>query len=270
MKKLSTLLAFVSVMGIGTMAEGQSCSPVTNLPDSVVVYPLPYSDTNPQGGITDTACVGSYYEFVFTLKTPATFQTPFGPIPINSIDMATEGAITNLPPSFDYVCNPPNCSFKKDSIGCLVIFGTAASDTGVGVYDLGLSATIRSVIDVPFTFPDPNLYPGNYYLHVKPAGSANCFTVDTKNPVADAMKMSISPNPMWDQAVLQIQSALDGAFEFAVYDMLGKRVMHNQLNLTVGENHLPFDGSRLSDGIYIYTVGNNSGVISDKLVISRR
>lgn len=266
MKKLFTLLLLV-VAGWNTML-GQSCTPVTNLPDTIVIFPEPFVEGSPNSGITDTACVDAYYEFTFTMKTPATFTTPFGPVPLNSIDLATEGAVTNLPAGFDYTCNPPNCVFKKDSLGCLLIFGTASAGQE-GVYDLGLNAVVRSVIDIPLTFPDPNLVPGNYYLHVKPAGSANCFAVNTNNIVASALQVKMVPNPAADQATLVVQAQMTGLFELSVFDQFGRRLQRSTININDGENRIAIDAGQLPSGILVYTLANEAGSISGKFVIER-
>lgn len=269
MKKLFTLFFLVAAFYSTVLQAQTSCSPNLNLPDTIVIYPEPFVPEIPGSGIPDTACAGSYFEFVFTLYTPATFTTPFGPVPLNSIDLATEGAVLNLPPSFDYVCNPPNCVFKKDSTGCLVIFGTA-TDSEVGVYDLGLSAVVRSVIDIPITFPDANLVPGNYFLHVKPAGSTNCTIISTNDPVAQGIDVAVIPNPFSDWAVFEISSKLSGQFEFAVYDVLGHRLHRELTELHVGDNNIRFDGSSLANGMYMFSISNESGVMSGKFLINRR
>lgn len=264
MKKLFTLL-FLLVAGWNTMFS-QSCIPATNLPDTIVIFPEPFVEGIANSGITDTACVGTYYEFTFTMKTPPTFTTPFGPVPLNSIDLATEGAVTNLPAGFDYTCNPPNCVFKKDSLGCLLIFGTATAGQE-GVYDLGLSAVVRSVIDIPLVFPDPNLVPGNYYMHIKPAGSANCFSVGTQNIVAASLQVKMVPNPSTDQATLLVNAQMTGQFELSVFDQFGRRLQRSVTNINDGENRIAIDASQLPAGLLVYTLSNEAGSVSGKFVV---
>jgi len=269
MKKLFTLFFFLTAFASAVLQAQTSCVPDATLPDTIVINPEPFVPEVPGSGIPDTACAGLYYEFIFTLHTPATFTTPFGTFPLNSIDLATEGAVLNLPASFDYVCNPPNCVFKKDSVGCLILFGTA-TDAEVGVYDLGLQAVVRSVIDIPITFPDANLVPGNYFLHVKPAGSANCLLINTNDPVAQGLDVAVIPNPFSDWAVFEVSSKLNGQFEFAVYDMLGHRLHKELTTLHEGDNSIRFDGSALANGMYMYSISNESGVLSGNFLINRR
>ena len=65
MKQL-LLLIVISFLSIDLSAQG--CDPDQAYIDAEAgVYPAPYDPIdNPEGGITDTACVGSYYEFTFT------------------------------------------------------------------------------------------------------------------------------------------------------------------------------------------------------------
>ena len=170
MKKLLFFFLFIFLLG-KVSVNAQGCLPDLELPDSIIISPVPYDpDTFPDGGIPDTACVALAYEFTFTLQTPPTIATDLGEFPIVSIDIASQEGVSNLPASFDYVCDPPNCEFKADSIGCLRIFGTAEPGEE-GTYDLGLEALVRTgIIDIPITFPDPALIPGNYFLFVREEG----------------------------------------------------------------------------------------------------
>ncbi len=266
MKKIF-VLAFFSASFF--CAKAQTCSANTSLPDSVVISPAPFTPANPGSGITDTACVNAPYEFTFTFNTPATYATPFGDIPINSIDLNTEGAITNLPASMDYVCNPPNCVFQKDSTGCLKIFGTPTADE-VGVYDLGVNVTIRTnLLDLDFTFPNAQ-FPGNYYLHVQPAGSPNCFVLDANEALAAEIQMKVAPNPFTYQTQLQVTAKNTGNFEFRVSNMMGQAVHTENVRLFEGANTITFNGSSLPEGIYQYSIGNGKGAVSGKMVKSGR
>lgn len=268
MKRVFSLILF-SVSGLWAMAQSGSCSANTNLPDSIVIFPAPFTAANPGSGISDTACVNAAYEFTITFNTPATYATPFGEIPINSIDLATEGALTNLPSSMDYVCNPPNCVFQKDSTGCLKIFGTATPGQE-GVYDLGVNVTIRtSILDIPFAFPNDQ-FPGNYFLHVKPAGSTNCFVVGTDEALRDEISLSVAPNPFGYETQISVTAKTAGNFDFQVTNMMGQQVHRQSVRLFEGANTIPFNASNLAEGMYLYSIGNGKAAVSGKMVVSRR
>ncbi|MEL6923876.1 MAG: hypothetical protein AAFO94_07495, partial [Bacteroidota bacterium] len=75
MKRL-LLLAFFGLYLTSSFAQTM-CMPDSTLADSsFVLFPLPKSETNPDAGIPDSACVGVPYELTFQFRIPDTI--PFG------------------------------------------------------------------------------------------------------------------------------------------------------------------------------------------------
>ncbi|MDX1941507.1 MAG: T9SS type A sorting domain-containing protein [Saprospiraceae bacterium] len=257
------LLFIIVIFSIGKNFA-QTCTPDRTLPDSVVISPLPYTMTNPTGGINDTACIGEPFEFAVSVNVPAQYNSPLGLLPITSITMATDGAIRKIPVGIDYVCNPPNCVFPKDSVGCILLFGTV-NDTA-GVYDIAIDFTIQSLIAFPISFPNPTLFPGNYFLHVKPAGQ--CIT--STNDLADlGVSTQVRPNPFSGFTQIIINTPISGNFDFTVTDLLGRKIRRERVNLIVGENTIDFDGSDLAAGVYIYTLSDGERQLSDKMIVQK-
>lgn len=270
------LLLFLFVLAFGALNAQVTCEPDTvGLPADFLINPLPYSvEGNPMGGIRTAAVVGEPYEFVVTFQTPATFDVGgIGSFDVNSIDLATEGALSNLPPSMDYVCNPPNCVFVKDSIGCLVVFGTPemseAGETST-TYDIGINTLVRTTLtDVPFSFPN-TLFPGNYFLCVKAnAEVPDCeFLLANNNDLAGRVAgMYNRPNPTSGLTEIVIESNESGRFLLSVSDMLGRQLHNQQLELIQGTNQFNFDASHLVDGMYIYTLSDGSARTSQKMMV---
>ena len=167
MKRISTLLCIGLCCLSNAGLFAQSCTPIDPFPPGAFVYPAPYSVANPTGGIADTAFVGVVYETSLHLNIPSSVDFPgFGTIPVNGFFIATEGAISGLPPSMDYVCNPPNCVFNSNTTGCINIFGTAGPFE-VAIYNVVITGVLNSILTFPITLPYPGLLDGNYYLHVK-------------------------------------------------------------------------------------------------------
>jgi hypothetical protein len=265
----NVLLILILLVGYIQLAEAQSCIPDTTLADSVLVFPLPFQEGVEGTGIMDTACVNTYFETVIQFQIPAEYNSPFGVVPINSVDLPTEGAVLNVPAGFDYVCNPPNCMFEKDSTGCIVLYGTP--DVGAeGVYDLKVSIVIRSLVDLPLTLPDGALVTGNYFLHVQEEGSPGCQPLATRELLDDYLTLSNVPNPFGDYTEIRVSSLLTGNFSFEVFNMLGQSVHRRSVHLMEGANFIPFDGSQLSNGMYQYVLSNQRGMVSGKMMISRQ
>lgn len=275
--KQKFLLLFAFILGLGAV-NAQTCDPdTTGLPAGFLIDPLPYiAETNPTGGIDTPAIVGQPFEFVLTFATPATFDVAgLGTFDVNSIELATEGALSNLPASMDYACNPPNCVFEKDSIGCVVVFGTPMMDEagdGSTVYDIGVTTLVRTtLVDVPFTFPN-TLFPGNYFLCVKAtAETPNCeFLLADNNDLSDRVaRMYNRPNPASGFTEIVIESMESGQFLLTVSDMLGRQLHYQPIDIIAGTNQFEFDASHLAEGMYIYTLSDGQARTSQKMMIRR-
>lgn len=272
------LLSLLFMVGLGAIQAQVTCEPDTvGLPADFLINPLPYvAETNPDGGIDTAAIVGQPFEFVLTFKTPPTFDVAgVGSFDVNSIELATEGALGNLPASMDYVCNPPNCVFEKDSIGCVVVFGTPtieeAGDVST-VYDVGVTTLVRTtLVDVPFTFPN-TLFPGNYFLCVKAtAETPDCeFLLAANNDLSDRVaSMYNRPNPTSGMTEIVIESMESGRFLLTVSDLLGRQLHYQPINVIAGTNQFDFDASHLAEGMYIYTLSDGRARTSKKMMIRR-
>ena len=251
--------------------QAQSCVPLEGLPDTLIgVVPLPFEpESNPTGGISDTACLNELFEFTFTIVVPEEFDPGTGtPVGVISIDLATEGAVTNIPDAFDYVCDPPNCIFPKDSTGCVLLFGTPEDPEDVGVWDLEIAGTVRTgFLDLNLTFPNPLLFDGNYFLHVKEEGQCMVSSVEE---LATKVRMTNVPNPFSSYTQILVNSDEAGAFDFQVRDLMGKAVHNERVQILEGANTIDFDASNLANGIYIYSISNGTDVVSKKMVLNRR
>ena len=272
MKQL-LLLCIISFFTIELTA--QACFPNELYRDSAVgVYPAPYDPvTNPEGGITDTACIGSGYEFVFTFKIPATININGFDLALESIEIAQEGAVGGLPVGLDYGCNPGSCVFTpEDTLACMVIRGIATAANTPGVYPLTITTKIfTSLGDFDVTFPT-TIIPGadgTYDLILAEAGNPNCTIAGTNDYLTKNISVYNSPNPFGNTTNIEVNSKVDETLEFRVFDMLGNLVHYRKVEIIQGSNNFEFDGAALSNGIYTYTLSNKTAVLSKKMVISR-
>ncbi len=273
MNHITFLVAFLLLAGLVRL-EAQSCTPAQNFPDTAIAIPQSWSPTRPLGGIQDTACIGQYFEFTLSLKAPAVL--PILNLPVASIALPAQNGIANLPAGMSYVCNPPNCVFPKDTLGCVKLFGTPTNPAQVGMHSLTLSLTINLFPAGQFpnlAYPNDLLDPGGRYnLHVKPAGSSGCWAPSsTRDEASPISVMSSFPNPTTGLTQILLQSTRSGAFEFRVTDMSGKLMHRERVQIFEGENNIRFDGSALPAGMYLYSFSNGAGAaMTEKLVISRR
>jgi len=264
MKHLLFSLCFVAAAQFQLAA--QSCTPLSVFPDSIIAFPRPYLPELPGSGIPDTACVGMYYETALHLKVPSQIESPFGTIAVNSINMATDGGMLNLPASMDYVCNPPNCIFPKDSIGCILLYGTP-SPGEEGVYDVKASVVVKSIFDIPLTIPDGTIIQGNYFLHVKPEGDPACQLSAIVSEKSGELNIYNSPNPFSTYTEFFISTRQEGNFQLGIRNILGATVYSESIHLQNGDNIIPVHMESVPEGVYFYVLTNGNFGVSGKVVV---
>jgi len=265
--KQTLLFCLFSILSIPLFSQ---CVPDETYRDSAIgVYPPPMSDSNPDGGITESACINAPYEFALTFKIPTMFLIA----QLDSIVLETEGAILNLPVGLTYECNPPTCVFSSaDTIACLSIIGTATDVNMPGDYDLMIETTIYTdVISQEFTFPNTAIdgADGNYILTLEAEGNPDCFVVSTDDYLTKNIRISNSPNPFSTITNIEVNSGINEQLDFRVFDILGNTVHQERVNVFAGENNFQFDGTHLATGIYTFSLSNKLGAVTRKMVVSR-
>ena len=271
---MKKLLLFILTTFLGFSATAQTCTPDgTALSDTIIANPLPYQDAFPERGFQDTACVNSYFETVLNLRIPPSVDVGIGfPLTLEFASMEESDAIQNLPASFDYICNPPNCVFPADSLACIVIYGTA-DEGDIGVHDLVLALSLKPLF-LPaqaFDLPDGDIVNGNYYFTVKAEGSENCTILDAVDDfVIENFAVHNQPNPFYSNTEIVINAKIGGTFDLSVQDMAGKVLSRSTINIVSGENVFTYDGSALAAGMYIFTISNGHKSIASKMLIGNR
>lgn len=270
MKKTLLFLVFIG-FAFSLLAQEVACEPDPIFRDSAqVVFPLPLDPETGVGGIEMfPVCIGEPYELVFSFRIGD--SAVFNGVPINLLraEIDTTGAVEGLPEGLNYACNPPDCIFQDTTLGCIVINGIATENNPIGINNLVITATV--VIDLfgPITETIPgNFFAGEYNLIVQEAGQ--CGTVSVNDFLAENIALSNIPNPVIDQTTIEVTSNLNGEFQFGVFDLTGKQVHNEQIQLINGYNSFIYDAADLSAGMYIYTISDGRGAISQKLVVGRR
>jgi len=128
---------------------------------------------------------------------------------------------------------------------------------------------VRSELsDLPLSFPNPQLAPGNYFLHVKEEGQ--CAVSSTQSLAKLGVSATARPNPTSGFTQIAINSPINGDFDLIVSNLFGQAVHRERINLVAGANTFDFDASQLPVGMYVYTISDGTRQLSEKLIISRR
>lgn len=274
MKKTLLLLLFAAIAFSTAMAQ---TPPVCKRDSSVIkdttaiVSPLPYLSTNPVYRLNE-ACIGQPYRQYFTVEVPPTITLQGFTAGLVSASIPTTGGVTNLPGGLTYACDPPNCVFNVNTLGCIVLYGTpnAPVPTLPDTLDLKIKASVITNLG-PFPFPidiPGPAVPGNYFLIVKPAGSL-CVVTGTDDLSTQIATMKNTPNPFSGQTMIEVEALESGDFRFEVFDLLGQRVHGNTVRLETGPNRFLFDAGKLPQGTYVYSLSNGIGRASKRMVVAQ-
>ena len=277
MKQLLLFTCLIFFTSSALLAQEETpCIDTTGFGFFQVIYPQPLSEENPQGGIPEEAVVGEPFEFTFAIAFPDTLNFPVDPtnpdatvaVQIDSLSFETTGAITYEPPleNFTYSCEPPSCVFFPNELGCVTISGTPTAEE-IGTHELLFTGRADLLLfGLPLSqelmFPDPNLVPGSYPLEV----------VDETNSIFELLsgfRIRNVPNPFHSVTNILISSELSGRYEYRVSDLLGRVLARQVVDIREGDNTISFDGSHLSEGIYLFTLTDGRAVLSEKMVVSR-
>lgn len=264
---------FVSALN----AQTPACLPDLRYKDSTAgPYPRPYDSLNfPKGGIDKPACLGKPYSFTFTIKiTDSITVRLFGTtltLPLDSVVIAKTGGIKGMPTGLNYACNPPSCSFPKNSMNCVIISGTTATSNPVKDYLLEITGKAYNFL-VPggqeIKFPGTD-FPGEYKLKVLAANDAKCTTSGVESLNTEISSLRHAPNPVKSSVQIMIDSGVSDLFELNVFDIVGQQVYRTPLSIQAGTNIHEFNTDNLPNGIYIYTLKKENKVMSNKFIVNR-
>ncbi len=245
MKKFSTAVIFLLITF--SFAEAQVCTPVwvdTGYginPDTTINLPPAYA--------------GSAYDAVAQFKTPASTLVNGLPITIDHVVLTDVTGLSTIPASipFYFQCNPADCSFAADSVGCVRIQGTP---TLPGTYELTIQT---NVYITPFFFlPFPT--PGYRIVVNYPLGNA-----DISNSKFNVSKNE--PNPAVSGTNIYVTLEKTENFSVRISNVVAGAIFSAVVNGKKGINMFNIDASLFSPGIYFYTVSNGVQAVTRKMVV---
>jgi hypothetical protein len=151
-----------------------------------------------------------------------------------------------------------------------------------------------SINHIPCLFIGQMVQPGSYYLngythydllrtvedmftlpHSGNAATAHSIEEIWMQPTAveDAamsLQTSIYPNPVTDESKISVDVSdnNEGSVSLVIYDVTGRKVSHEELQLNPGRNQIPFRRENLPSGVFTYALVNDNKVYgSGKIVV---
>ncbi|MDX2133965.1 MAG: T9SS type A sorting domain-containing protein [Saprospiraceae bacterium] len=257
----------------GACLRAQTCvRDSTVLTDTMnLLAPPPWTPEFPNYNLNE-ACINQPYNQSVTLEVPAEVTLQGITAPLSSLTLATSGAIDNLPAGITYLCDPPNCVFNANTLGCILLYGTPnmPAPTLPDTFDLVVNVVLFTPLipGVPFPVQFPgDFIPGNYYLILNPAGTS-CMS-SAFDPGSRIASLKNAPNPFDAETRIEVESMVSGNFYFEVTNLLGQRVHEQTVALSEGPNQFTFHAGHLPNGSYLYALSNSEGRSASRMVIAR-
>ena len=254
--------------------------------ETALIYPLPFGVTPPEDGglgINKEATVGSEFDFTWTMIWPDSFENALtaGIAYADTIQFfldetvwVLEGDTVGIPDGLSFTIDPENGTALPNSdapVACINLSGTVGDDVVPGDYLMAFS--VRTCLTAPAVGFDgctpafiPSIlsgFPGEYRLKINESG-----TTSVKETLNNVVGLKVAPNPFSQRTFIEFDgSSLSSDYSFEVFDLNGKLIQSRSLSLKSGNQKIQFDGSSLSDGVYVFQLKGKEGIITERIVV---
>jgi hypothetical protein len=287
LKKLLTVVAAVAISAFAANAQAPCQNDPIFADSSAGIWP------DSATGLPD-ACIGQSYNAVIQVKTLTDTSVTFQGIPVQLLvkglkvlDIVGEPAgfvaAANYNDQSGYWLNGGSDPNWTPIQGCVLISASqsdvdAAANGGPnsdGVYPIDVYVDVLAKGN-----PIPATYTWVSTLGTPPYGAAikyssyrivvkNC-TIGIEESLA-TNKFDVAPNypnPFTGVTTIEYNNVKEETINLNVYNTLGALVYSNKYQSNTGKNFIVFDGSKLSAGMYIYTVSNGKETFTRKMTIN--
>lgn len=198
---------------------------------------------------------GVPYEEVITIISPDEVTIGAVSTPLVKIRLDT---VLNLPPGIIY--ESEHNEFFPDSVYCISLSGIP---TDTGTFYLGITVTpyiiiLGSVVALPQVTDDTSVF-----IRIEPPSLSELVENSEFNI------LTAHPNPFQISTRIGYTLSTPVDIKLLVYNMLGRKVYHEKMMGSFGENYFNFTGESLPSGIYLYSVIWGNQAFNGKLVKSR-
>jgi hypothetical protein len=248
MKKI--LLSIIITLFSFSLVFSQACIPEWTQPGSGI-YPDTIINLPP-------GTPGVPYDFTVQFKVPLVDSSIGQPINIDHILLTGVTGLTSIPASdpFHFTCNPIDCSFKADSLGCVRIQGTPTTE---GFYPLTITAKvfINIILFQPVEF-------SGYHIEVSSTQGIQGISHD-KFDVSQNL-----PNPVNSKTQININLPKPSEIKLKIANVIGNTISNTTINGRQGINTIWIDASEYSPGIYFYSVSDEENSITKRMIVGKK
>lgn len=249
MTKLYTFLIIVGLTSLINSNIYAQCTPNTSCVD--VLNPGEICPEELPDGTVNVP-----YSETVTIIPPATYDLGSGSVTIKKIKITN---VENVPPGLTWTPNPANAEFVVTSPatrGCVLLSGTP---TTAGTYNLKIHI-------VPYVSVGGIPVAGSEVVD----DTSLSITINTATGInynlSKLTALDPQPNPYTSSTRLGFNAPKAGWFELIVFDVLGNKLHEEKKVAQKGENFFEFTGSKLSRGVYFYSIQSGTDKITRQLI----
>jgi hypothetical protein len=230
------------------------------VPDPNITQPGIYPDS--ATGLAP-GVVGQPYNQVIQIKVPVDTQIVYLGFNLTATIQSIQlMSFTNLPPGITYACNPANCIFPGGSNGCVLLSGTPNAP---GVYHpVAVVKTTATVVLFGQTITLTQNDTVDYYTIV-----IGVTGLEEINPAVLNLGQNY-PNPALNKTMIDFYTPADGEFRFRLFDLVGKEIQSQMLNVRKGINTIEVNVKDLPPGVYIYSLAGNNATLTRRFIVQKK
>lgn len=224
---------------------------------------------------------GVDYDEAIQIKMFSVFNALGGSYTVDSIEFVK---IDSLPCGLCWSMNKPNNRLSANEYGCIRIHGNSSDAVGQYKMFITLKAWLNGNPSIPVT---PNLVDDagiKILIRVK-TSSGTCLAADTSASAnnlsttpalcltssndlsADLTGLSLSPNPVNNQAVFSFNCAKSESYTLRIADITGKVKSEKIIMAHSGFNTQTIHRNDLAPGIYFLSLSNGAGSVTKRFTV---
>ncbi|MBI5730066.1 MAG: T9SS type A sorting domain-containing protein [Ignavibacteriales bacterium] len=255
---------------------------------SISAYGNGYTSNGLDYTFTNWTSVGQSYSSPVTATAHKTYTASYTVKPTNSGEYASAGGTVGQPVVVTWTDNP-NTAVNQFQIWRRVKHNGVTGDpvllttVGRGVqtytdYDYAVTSgytndllwyDVRAYYSTGNTYSDPD-WTAVYGMENPNIQSQDGQFITTTTEIPTDYSIANYPNPFNPTTSINYQLPENGFVTIKVYDMLGKEVavLVNE-NKSAGYHRVNFDASKLTSGVYVYTITANNFIQSKKMLLMK-
>jgi hypothetical protein len=235
--------------------------PIYSLVHSQCVPDAQYSDST-WGIWPDTAQnfingnIGTYYEQIVNFKLP----TDAGDLDPNYIGYTLSNvsliSVDGIPPGISFSCNTSNCTWDGGEQGCATISGIPTTNGNYQIDLKILGCVFGGLICDTAVF-------SNYVIQIGPVGIEDLEFTNNSLKLKKAF-----PNPSNQTTNILYETIKAENVSFVITNLLGEIILNKNVSSKIGLNSIQVNTSRLSNGIYLYSISNGLTTSTKRLIVN--